>query len=89
MSEAYNLNRLYWHSRRGMLELDLILMPFVQKHFPQLDEADKDRYVQLLASEDQDLFAWFLGHKKPDDPELKKIIDIILEKHGPLAQNAP
>jgi antitoxin CptB len=24
--------RIYWHSRRGMLELDLILIQFVENH---------------------------------------------------------
>ncbi len=25
-----NKHRIFWHSRRGMLELDLLLVPFVQ-----------------------------------------------------------
>ncbi len=73
--------RIYWHSRRGMLELDLILMPFVEKHYPQLPKEDQLAYVQLLACEDQDLFSWFLQHKKPDSPILTHIINVILEKH--------
>ncbi|WP_178102777.1 succinate dehydrogenase assembly factor 2, partial [Pseudomonas sp. DE0010] len=30
-TEATELNRLYWHSRRGMLELDVLLVPFVKE----------------------------------------------------------
>ena len=31
MVEEVELNRLYWHSRRGMLELDVLLVPFVKE----------------------------------------------------------
>jgi len=76
-----DLHRVYWHSRRGMLELDLILMPFVEKHYSQLSIADKQAYVNLLASEDQDMFGWFLQHKQPADPELARIVRLVLTKH--------
>lgn len=75
-------NRICWHSRRGMLELDLVLLPFVENILRTLNKEDQDRYVLLLEEEDTDLFAWFLGHKTPENPELKHIVDIILkQKH--------
>lgn len=76
-----DLNRIYWHSRRGMLELDLILMPFVEKHYRNLSLSDKQAYVSLLACEDQDLFGWFLQHKQPADPVLVYMVNLVLEKH--------
>ncbi|MBP8184335.1 MAG: succinate dehydrogenase assembly factor 2, partial [Pseudomonas sp.] len=30
MVDSTELNQLFWHSRRGMLELDLLLVPFVR-----------------------------------------------------------
>lgn len=74
-------NRIYWHSRRGMLELDLILMPFVEKHYRLLAAADQQRFVDLLSCEDQDLFSWFLQHKQPADPAHAAMVALILEKH--------
>lgn len=74
-------NRLCWHSRRGMLELDLVLGPFVQNHFKQQSQQDQQRYIYLLTQEDQDLFRWFLAAERPEDPELCAIIDLILELH--------
>lgn len=68
-------NRLRWASRRGMLELDLILMPFVEGAYPALSEADQAAYARLLDSEDQDLFAWFLHRQEPDDESLREIVD--------------
>jgi antitoxin CptB len=73
-----NFHRLFWHSRRGMLELDLVLLPFLENHFRQLDEADQQRYEQLLTCEDQDMFSWFLTRVKPEDPDIARIVDLIL-----------
>lgn len=75
--------RIYWHSRRGMLELDLILMPFVEQHLRRLPEDDQQRYVALLEQEDTDMFRWFLRAEKPEDQELARIVTMILDAvHG-------
>ncbi|MGB2041675.1 MAG: succinate dehydrogenase assembly factor 2, partial [Porticoccaceae bacterium] len=39
-----NKNRLMWASRRGMLELDLILQPFVENTYDSLAEDDQLRF---------------------------------------------
>ena len=70
-------NRLFWASRRGMLELDLILLPFLEQIYPELDAEDQLRYQQLLDCEDQDMFGWFLRREDPADPELLKIVRIV------------
>lgn len=75
-------NRLFWGSRRGMLELDLVLMPFVENIYPTLEQADKERYWALLDEEDQDLFVWFMRRSDPEDPELLKIVEIIRANTG-------
>lgn len=75
-------NRLIWASRRGMLELDLIMLPFVEQIYPTLEEEDKERYHQLLECEDQDLFAWFMNRTDPEDTELARIVKIVRDTRG-------
>lgn len=70
--------RVYWHSRRGMLELDLVLMPFAEHVYPQLAAADQAAYKRLLAREDPELFRWLLGHGTTDDEQLAGMITKIL-----------
>jgi antitoxin CptB len=65
-----------------MLELDLILMPFLENIYPTLAQGDKERYWLLLEEQDQDLFAWFLRRENPEDPELQRIVDIIRANTG-------
>lgn len=72
-------NRICWASRRGMLELDLVLQPFVTERYRSLSEIDRQRYQQLMLSEDQDLFAWFLHRQEPEDNDLQSIVSQILE----------
>jgi len=70
-------NRLFWACRRGMLELDLILLPFLEQIYPTLEEDDQRRFQLLLECEDQDMFKWFLRRENPEAPELLKIVQII------------
>jgi antitoxin CptB len=73
------LNRMRWAARRGMLELDLVLEPFVTACYAGLDERDRAQFQQLMICEDQDLFGWFLGRNQPRDEELAAIVSKILE----------
>lgn len=79
MTDNLDRKRLYWHSRRGMLELDLILVPFLEGRFDDLNQTDQQRYEQLLSAEDQDLFKWFIGRERPADPDMEIIVNMILE----------
>jgi antitoxin CptB len=69
--------KLGWHSRRGMLELDLLLVPFVEHHLREQLYPDQLLYRKLLAEEDQDLFAWLVQRVSPPADDLDRIINII------------
>jgi antitoxin CptB len=79
MDSDSEYRRLCWHSRRGMLELDLVLEPFVKGKYLKLPKEDQLRYQRLLECEDQDLFSWFMGRSRPQDEELVSIVETILE----------
>ena len=74
-----DINRLRWHCRRGMLELDVLLGPFLEDRFRGLALEDQQRFETLIAGEDQDIFSWMMRNTVPDDVDLKRIVDIILE----------
>jgi len=50
-----DLNRLRWHSRRGMLELDILLARFWDKFGEGLTAEDGSELEKLLEQEDNDL----------------------------------
>jgi len=62
-----------------MLELDVILIPFAEKHFETLTESEKQSFVTMLDEADPDLFTWLMGFAEPK-PEFKSTIVLIKEK---------
>jgi antitoxin CptB len=75
--------RLRWRSRRGMLELDLLLIPFFEEVYLDLAEADQGAYELLLEQDDPDLLAWFSQKAIPDDPALTRLVSMILKRVQP------
>jgi antitoxin CptB len=57
--------RIRWHCRRGMLELDLILNAFLEKHFDELESPELDAFRVLLACPDPQLLNLIMGHEEP------------------------
>jgi len=80
MPKEVSLSRLLWACRRGMLELDVLFMPFVKEAYSDLTDKHKLVFQRLLTLEDPELFAWFMGHEACPDSELAEIIEIILKR---------
>ncbi len=49
-------HRLKWKCRRGLLELDLVLVKFLERHAAGLDEAKLVTLNELLDLQDNDLW---------------------------------
>lgn len=77
------LNRLRWRSRRGMLELDLLLLPFYDEVFTDLEPDEQQAFIKLLEQDDPDLLQWFSRKGESDDPELAALVEKILDRVQP------
>ncbi|MEO8006219.1 MAG: succinate dehydrogenase assembly factor 2 [Betaproteobacteria bacterium] len=73
MAEA---DRLRWQCRRGMLELDLVLTKFLNRHAESLSPADMKAFRRLLDYPDNDLWDLVSGKIPPPDPEAATIIEM-------------
>ncbi len=80
MVTEVELKRMWWHSRRGMLELDLLLVPFAEGKLKVIDESKQLLYELLLKEEDQDLFTWLIEKEVAPKAELREIVEIILDR---------
>jgi len=78
MSLTDNKPRLRWACRRGMLELDVLFMPFVEEAYDSLSTKEKQVFERLLEEQDPVLFAWFMGHEICEDKELNDMVQFIL-----------
>ncbi len=77
MTQNEQTNRMRWASRRGLLELDLLLGPFMDSCFAELEPSLRDDYQQLMGQEDQDILNWILGRETLVDESLVAITDKI------------
>lgn len=82
-SDSLSFKRLKWQCRRGMLELDILLEPFLDEVYLTLEEEDKQRFHKLIECEDQELFPWFMQKEKPEDSDLARIVKIIVTRVQP------
>jgi len=57
--------RLRWRARRGLLENDLIMERFFQRHAGALSMDDHDGLARLLNLTDNDLMTLLLGREEP------------------------
>ena len=73
------LNRLLWHSRRGMLELDVLLLPFTKEVYPTLNAEDRATYTALLDCLDASLFSWLMEKEAPEE-RFAPMVERILER---------
>ncbi|QLB19834.1 FAD assembly factor SdhE [Mannheimia granulomatis] len=72
-----NRFKLEWECRRGMRELDKMIMPFYKNHFDELNESQKLAFVQMLSYTDPELFRWVMLQEKAPTQEISDLIDMI------------
>ena len=71
--------RARWRCRRGLLELDIILQRFMDRHYAELDEQGLAQFERLLALPDNDL--WELISKRPvtADENMQQVLTLLQE----------
>ena len=69
------INRLKWHCRRALLELDLVFDRFWERHEDALDNEGEDALERLLELEDHDLWALVSGRIVTDDLQLAAMVE--------------
>ncbi|MEL6171203.1 MAG: succinate dehydrogenase assembly factor 2 [Pseudomonadota bacterium] len=75
------LKRLRMRSmRRGIKEMDLLLLSFADNCMAELSEAELERYDALLEENDQDLYEWVSGQSAPPEG-IAALIEIIRKNY--------
>jgi antitoxin CptB len=71
--------RLRWRSRRGLLENDLILTRFLDRHEATLTDEEVDAFSRLMELSDNDLMDLLLARKQPEgDADLPHVHALLL-----------
>ncbi len=56
-----DMGRLRWRCRRGLKELDVLLLPFLETAYAGLSPALQSDFAALIAEEDVDLLDWLVN----------------------------
>ncbi|QIL20485.1 succinate dehydrogenase assembly factor 2 [Thermomonas sp. HDW16] len=76
-ADEVELRKLRWRCRRGMRELDQLLERWLDREWRQSPTAQREVFLQLLDTEDDKLWRWFLGHEVSSDVEIAALVDRI------------
>lgn len=71
------LRRLRWQCRRGMKEMDALLLRFLEIDYAASSTALRSGFEQLLACEDDVLWRWLSGRLECPEPALRDVIRVI------------
>ena len=74
---AKDVERLRWRCRRGMLELDLVLAAFLERHAAGLSAQELEQLQQLLDYSDNDLWELVMGRREPEAETCKPLLALL------------
>jgi len=73
------IGQLRWRCRRGMRELDVLLMKFLELRYEGLSQAQKETFEAVLELQDPDLYAMLTGKLIPESAEVQEMIGLFLD----------
>ncbi len=74
VTDSIRMSRLRWHCRRGMRELDVLLMRYFEELYPVSSQSQQQAFEALLEYQDPVILAYLTGTEHPDRPEIADVI---------------
>lgn len=68
------ISKLRWRCRRGMKELDVLLVSYLENHYPTAEAEERAAFEALLELQDPYLFGLVTGREVSADPALAQLI---------------
>lgn len=79
MTHDPEMARLRWRCRRGMRELDMLLLNYVDSRYSLAEATEQSAFRRLLTTPDPDILALLTGKAETDDDDLRRVIQRLLE----------
>jgi antitoxin CptB len=74
-----SIGRLRWQCRRGMKELDALMLRYLDDHYLTAPDEDKQAFEDILAMSDPELVGYFLKGETPASEPLQRVVRRILD----------
>jgi len=72
-----DIERMRWRCRRGLLELDIVLGRFVERHYASLEEGERQAFDALLDMPDNPLWDMIAGKQDAAPGEQQALLEKI------------
>ena len=66
-------SRLIWRCRRGIREMDILLLGYLESHYDNASADQQKIFEELLEETDLDILSWITQKTSPDE----KYIDLL------------
>ena len=71
--------KLRWRCRRGMRELDQLMLRYLEREWPAAPDAERAVFLRLLDCEDDKLWRWFMGRERPEADDIHALVQRIAD----------
>lgn len=69
------IGKLRWRCRRGMKELDLLVLGYLDRHYPTASAEEQQAFANLLEQQDPLLMAYVVGRDTPSDAATARVVE--------------
>ena len=71
------LGKLRWRCRRGMKELDLLTLGYLDQYYPSASATEQQAFAALLELQDPVLMRYMVGKETPEDAAMAQVVDVM------------
>ncbi|MBK7541694.1 MAG: succinate dehydrogenase assembly factor 2 [Candidatus Competibacteraceae bacterium] len=71
------LGKLRWRCRRGMKELDLLTLGYLERHYPAASAEEQQAFAELLELQDPLLMRYMVGRETPAEPITAQVVSVM------------
>jgi antitoxin CptB len=75
MMDAADAGRLRWRCRRGMRELDVLMVRYLDQDWHAASELERGAFRDLLERQDPEINALLFGHVEPETEALARVLE--------------
>lgn len=72
--DPHELSRLRWRCRRGMRELDVLLLRYLERDFATASSGERAAFRAMLDLPDPELFGYLVGREHPQNPDWRDLL---------------
>lgn len=67
-------SKLYWRCRRGMKELDIVMLRYLDHHYDSATPQEQAVFERIVEMQDPELWLWVSGREAPQDPQVSHVL---------------